>query len=510
MASRFQRVIKLDHCSEDRGVIPRPLLQEISAEVAHSKRNYVVRAQVADVVTGFWDVHNRIMSDSFRIERDTMGDVEVPALALYGPQTARAIQNFRISGKRFPRSFIRALGMVKSAAAAINGRLGHLPAALAASIEAAADQVVEGRYDDEFPVDIFQTGSGTSTNMNANEVIGRLAGAHPNDHVNLGQSSNDAIPTAMHIAAAESVVARLLPAMRQLGASLGRKAAAFHDIIKIGRTHLQDAVPIRMGQEFSGYAHQVEAARERIEATMPGIYELPLGGTAVGTGLNAPPGFARGAIAEIARRTGLPFVEARNHFEAQAARDAACFLSGALRSYAVALTKIANDIRWLGSGPRCGFGELKVPAVQPGSSMMPGKVNPVIAESLLMVCAQVIGYDAAIAWCAAAGNFELNVMMPVMAFDLLDAIELLAAGTKNFAEKLVEGLEADRQRAEDRVEQSLAMGTALAPEIGYEKAAALVKEAFASGRTIREVAREKSGIPEERLNGLIDPRLQVG
>jgi fumarate hydratase class II len=314
----------------------------------------------------------------------------------------------------------------------------------------------------------------------------------------------------MHIAVAESLVARLLPAMRQLGASLERKAAEFHDIIKIGRTHLQDAVPIRMGQEFSGYARQVEAACERIEAALAGIYELPLGGTAVGTGLNAPPGFAQGAIAEIARRTGLPFVEARNHFEAQAARDAACFLSGALRTYAVALTKIANDIRWLGSGPRCGLGELKLPAVQPGSSIMPGKVNPVIAESLLMICAQAIGYDAAIAWCSAAGNLELNTMMPVMAYDLLDSIELLAAGTRNFTEKLVDGLEADRPRAEGFVEQSLALGTALTREIGYEKAAALVKEAYATGRTIREVASEKSGIPEERLNSLLSPQSQVG
>jgi fumarate hydratase class II len=450
------------------------------------------------------------MKDSFRIERDTMGDMQVPASALYGPQTARAVQNFPISGKRFPRSFIRALGMIKSAAATTNGRMGHLPPALAAAIEAAAEQVVEGRYDNEFPIDIFQTGSGTSTNMNANEVIGHLAGAHPNDHVNRGQSSNDVIPTAMHIAVAECLAARLLPAMRQLGASLERKAVEFHDIIKIGRTHLQDAVPIRMGQEFSGYARQVEAARERIEAALPGIYELPLGGTAVGTGLNAPPAFARGAIAEIVRRTRLPFVEAHNHFEAQAARDAACFLSGALRTYAVALTKIANDIRWLGSGPRCGLGELKLPAVQPGSSIMPGKVNPVIAESLLMVCAQVIGYDSVIVWCSAAGNFELNVMMPVMALDLLDAIELLAAGTRNFAEKLVDGLEADQPRAEGFVEQSLAMGTALTGEIGYEKAAVLAKEAYATGRTIRDVAREKSGIPEERLNSLLNPPSQVG
>jgi fumarate hydratase class II len=450
------------------------------------------------------------MSDSFRIERDTMGDMQVPASALFGPQTARAIQNFPISGKRFPRSFIRALGLIKSVAATINGRMGRLPATLAASIERAAEEVAEGRYDDEFPVDIFQTGSGTSTNMNANEVIGRLAGAHPNDQVNLGQSSNDVIPTAMHIAVAESVVTRLLPAMRQLGASLERKAAEFHDIIKIGRTHLQDAVPIRMGQEFSGYARQVEASRERIDAALGGIYELPLGGTAVGTGLNAPPGFAQGTITEIARRTGLPFVETRNHFEAQAARDAACFLSGALRTYAVALTKIANDIRWLGSGPRCGLGELKLPAVQPGSSIMPGKVNPVIAESLLMVCAQVIGYDAVITWCSAAGHFELNAMVPVMAFDLLDAIELLAAGARNFAQQLVDGLEADRTRAESFVEQSLAMGTALTGEIGYEEAARLVKEAHATGRSIRDVAREKSGIPEERLRSLLDPQSQVG
>jgi fumarate hydratase class II len=439
-----------------------------------------------------------------------MGDMQVPNSALYGPQTARAVHNFPISGMRFPRSFIRALGMIKSAAAIVNGRMGRLPAELAASIQTAAEQVADGRHDDQFPIDIFQTGSGTSTNMNANEVIGHLAGAHPNDHVNLGQSSNDVIPTAMHIAVAESLVARLLPAMRQLGASLERKATEFHDIIKIGRTHLQDAVPIRMGQEFSGYSRQVEAARERVEAALVGIYELPLGGTAVGTGLNAAPGFAQGAISKIAQRTGLPFVEARNHFEAQAARDAACFLSGALRTYAVALTKIANDIRWLGSGPRCGLGELKLPTVQPGSSIMPGKVNPVIAESLLMVCAQVIGYDAAVAWCSAAGNFELNVMMPVMAFDLLDAIELLAAGTRNFAEKLVDGLEADRPRAESFVEQSLALGTALTAEIGYEKAAVLVKEAYTTGRTIRDVAREKSGISEERLNSLLDPRSQVG
>ncbi|HEY1339889.1 MAG TPA: class II fumarate hydratase, partial [Bryobacteraceae bacterium] len=392
------------------------------------------------------------MADTFRTERDTMGEMRVPADALYGAQTARALENFPISGKRFPRSFIRALGLIKSAAAKVNN---------APAIEKAAEEVVEGRHDDQFAIDIFQTGSGTSTNMNANEVIGRLAHAHPNDDVNRGQSSNDAIPTAIHIAAAESVNARLLPAMRTLAASLARKAGEFHEIVKIGRTHLQDAVPIRMGQEFSGYAAQVEKSIRRVEAALPGIYELPLGGTAVGTGLNAPPGFARAVIAEIAGRMSLPFVEAPNHFEAQAARDAVCFLSGALRTYACALTKVANDIRWLGSGPRCSLGELKLPAVQPGSSIMPGKVNPVIAESLLMVCAQVIGYDATVAWCAAAGNFELNVMMPVMAYDLLESIELLANGSRNFVERLVDRLEADRTRAEGFVEQSLAMATSL-------------------------------------------------
>jgi fumarate hydratase class II len=440
------------------------------------------------------------MDEAFRIERDTMGEMRVPTSALYGAQTARAVANFPISGRRFPRSFIRALGLIKSAAAKVNGLPG---------IERAAEEVVEGSHDDHFPLDIFQTGSGTSTNMNANEVIGRLAGAHPNDDVNRGQSSNDVIPTAMHIAAAEAVTGRLLPAIRLLEKSLSAKAAEFHEVIKIGRTHLQDATPIRMGQEFSGYARQAAASAERIETALPGIYELPLGGTAVGTGLNAPPGFAPAVISEISRRTGLPFVEAPNHFEAQAGKDAVCFLSGALRTYAVALTKIANDIRWLGSGPRCGLGELKLTAVQPGSSIMPGKVNPVIAESVLMVCAQVIGYDATIAWCAAAGNFELNVMMPVMAWDLLDAIELLANATRNVATKLIDGLEVDRARAEGFVEQSLAMGTVLAPVIGYERAAALVKEAYSAGRTIREVAREKSGLPETRLAELMNPASQV-
>jgi fumarate hydratase, class II len=446
----------------------------------------------------------------YRIEHDTMGEMRVPADALYGAQTQRAVENFPISGLRFPRSFIRALGLIKSTAARINGRIGQLPSDVAASIEKASGDVAAGNYDGQFVVDIFQTGSGTSTNMNANEVIGRLAQAHPNDHVNRGQSSNDVIPSAIHIAAAMLANEELMPAMTGLAASLRRKSEEFQSIVKVGRTHLQDAVPMLLGQEFSGYAAQVEMCAGRVRATLEGIYELPLGGTAIGTGLNAVPGFAAAVIAELASETGQPFREAANHFEAQASKDAVSFLSGALKTYAIALTKIANDIRWLGSGPRCGLGELKLPETQPGSSIMPGKVNPVIAESLLMACAQVIGYDATIAWCCAAGNFELNVMMPVMAYDLLKAIELLAAASRNFDQRLVQGLQADAVRASGYVEQSLAMCTVLAPVIGYEQAAAIAKEAHRTGRTVREIAREKSGIPEDRLNELLDPISQTG
>ena len=431
-------------------------------------------------------------------------------MAIEYPHTQLAVENFPISQLRFSRAFLRALGLIKAAAAKVNGESGALAPQMAAAIEAAANEVAEGLHDAQFVVDIFQTGSGTSTNMNANEVIGKLAGAHPNDHVNRGQSSNDAIPSAIHIAAAETTHEQLLPAMDRLRRSLEAKAAEFHGIVKIGRTHLQDAVPMRLGHEFSGYARQVQACEERIRAALTGIYELPLGGTAVGTGLNAPPGFAAAVIAEISRRTGLPFVEARNHFEAQAAKDAAIFLSGALRTYAIAATKIANDIRWLGSGPRCGLGELKLPEVQPGSSIMPGKVNPVIAESLLMVCAQVIGYDATIAWYGAAGNFELNTMMPILGYDLLESVQLLAAATRNFAERLVDGLEADRARIAALVENSLATATALAPVIGYDKAAAIVKEAYRSGRSVREVARQKSGLPEDQLSKALDPARQAG
>jgi fumarate hydratase class II len=447
-----------------------------------------------------------------------MGEVRVPADALYGAQTQRAVENFPMSRMRFGRAFLSALGLVKLAAARVNGKAGTLPPAIAGAIEAAAREVMEGRHDSQFVVDVFQTGSGTSTNMNANEVIATRATAilgkpghvHPNDHVNRSQSSNDVFPTALHIAAARTAHETLLPAMDALRQSLDSKREQFWEILKIGRTHLQDAVPMRLGQEFGGYARQVELSQARIRQALEGVYELPLGGTAVGSGMNAAPEFAPAAIAFIAERTGLPFREAQNHFEAQAARDAVVFLSGALRTYAIALTKIANDIRWLGSGPRCGLGELHLPEVQPGSSIMPGKVNPVIAESLLMVCAQVIGHDATISWGASAGVLELNMMMPVIAYDLLESIELLAAASRNFAERCIAGLEANESRLRDTIEQSLALATALTPEIGYERAAALAHAAYESGRTIREVAEEQSGIPREKLAELLDPKKMVG
>jgi fumarate hydratase class II len=439
----------------------------------------------------------------FRIERDSMGEVRVPADALYGAQTQRAVENFAVGPHRFQLALIKALGLVKACAARANADLGVLPPEIAAAIEQAADAIAEGAHYEQFAVNVFQTGSGTSTNMNANEVIARLTNAHPNDHVNRSQSSNDVIPSAIHIAAAVEVVSELLPALEVLAAALENRAAAFWDVIKIGRTHLQDATPMRLGQEFSGYAQQVRACGERVRLALNGIYELPLGGTAVGTGVNAPSGFAERTIALIAQRTGLPFREARNHFEAQAAKDAVSFLSGALKTCAVALTKIANDIRWLGSGPRGGLGEIRLPELQPGSSIMPGKVNPVIPESLVMICAQVIGHDATITWGCAAGNFELNVMMPVIAYDLLDSIELLSAGVRNFTLRCVNGIEANRDKTGALVEQSLAMATALTPEIGYDRAAAIAKEAYQTGRTVREVAIEKSGLSADKIAELL-------
>ncbi|MEO8050360.1 MAG: class II fumarate hydratase [Acidobacteriota bacterium] len=442
-------------------------------------------------------------SEQFRSEHDSMGEVRVPADALYGAQTQRAVENFALGPQRFQRPLIRALGLVKACASRANADLGVLPRELASAIERAAEAIAQDAHYEQFVVNVFQTGSGTSTNMNANEVIARLANAHPNDDVNRGQSSNDVIPSAIHIAVAVEVQSGLIPALEQLGAALENRATAFWDVMKIGRTHLQDATPMRLGQEFSGYARQARSSAERLVAALDGIYELPLGGTAVGTGVNAPPGFAERTIALIAERTGLPFREARNHFEAQAAKDALSFLSGALKTCAVALTKIANDIRWLGSGPRGGLGEIRLLELQPGSSIMPGKVNPVIAESLLMICAQVMGHDAAITWACASGSFELNVMMPVIAYDLLDSIELLSAGVRNFTLRCVNGIEANRDKSGALVEQSLAMATALTPEIGYDRAAAIAKEAFATGRTVREVAIEKSGLSEQRITDLL-------
>ncbi len=456
------------------------------------------------------------MSDAFRFEHDTMGQVRVPGDALYAAQTQRAVENFPISSMRFGRSFIGSLGLIKMAAAKANLEAGTLPGPISKVVETASREVMEGNHDSQFVVDVFQTGSGTSTNMNANEVIATRATAllgqpvHPNDHVNRSQSSNDVFPTALHIAAARTAHESLLPAMQALQGALESKRQEFWQVLKIGRTHLQDAVPMRLGQEFGGYARQVELSQERIKKALEGIYELPLGGTAVGSGLNAPEGFAKAAIAILAQETGLPFREAGNHFEAQAARDAAVFLSGALKSYAMALTKIANDIRWLGSGPRCGLGELLLPEVQPGSSIMPGKVNPVIAESVLMVCAQVIGYDTTIAWAGAAGAFELNTMMPVIACDLLQALELLAAASRNFAQRCILGLRADENRLRDSLERSLALATAMTPEIGYERAAGLAKTAYASNRTIREIAEEQSGLRSETITALLDIPKMLG
>jgi fumarate hydratase class II len=446
-----------------------------------------------------------------------MGELAVPSHAYYGVQTARAIENFPISGLRFPRAFIRAMGLIKRAAATVNASLGLLDQKLAEAITQAATEVIDGKLDAEFPVDIFQTGSGTSTNMNANEVISNraaelLGGArgsklvHPNDHVNLGQSSNDVIPTAIHIAASEMIARRLIPALARLHTALDRKAREFDGIVKIGRTHLQDATPVRLGQEFGGYARQIELGIARMRRAQEMLSEVALGGTAVGTGLNTHPEFASRVLALISQETGCSFKEAANHFEAQSAQDSLVEASGELRTLAVSLMKIANDIRWLGSGPRCGLGEILLPETQPGSSIMPGKVNPVIAESVTMVCAQVIGNDVTVTIGGQAGNFELIVMLPVMAYNLLQSIEILSTASENFAVKCIEGITADEQRCRDSIERSLALCTALAPEIGYEAAAAIAKEAYRTGKTVREVARERKILPEERLNELLDPR----
>jgi len=446
-----------------------------------------------------------------------MGEMEVPITALFGASTQRAVLNFPISGYHFPREFIRALGLIKMAAARANQDLGKLDATRADLIAQASAEVSAGVLDAHFPVDIFQTGSGTSTNMNANEVIanrcsqiaGRPIGSrdpvHPNDHVNMGQSSNDVIPTAIHVATAESLQILLLPALQRLEAALRHKSVEFWDIIKIGRTHLMDATPVRLGQEFSGYAKQVEYARLRAANAISAIEELALGGTAVGTGLNAHPEFASRTIARIAEETGIAFREAADHFEAQGAKDGLVQASGQLKTIAVSLFKLSNDIRWLSSGPRCGIGEIQLPATQPGSSIMPGKVNPVMCEALMQVCAQVIGNDVTISWCGANGNFELNVMMPVLAHNILESVRLLAGAVTLFADRCVDGIVANKARCEELVEYSMAMVTSLAPIIGYDHAAQIAKESARTGRTVRAICEEQKVLPANQLAAVLDP-----
>ena len=448
----------------------------------------------------------------YRIERDSMGEVQVPADALYGASTQRAVDNFPISNLRFGRRFIWALGVIKGSAAAVAGPAGHIPADKAEAIVRAAAEVADGRLDDQFVLDIFQTGSGTSTNTNANEVIaGRASqllgvdhGVHPNDHVNFGQSSNDVIPTAIHVAAAAAITEDLIPALGRLHASLSAKATEFSGVVKSGRTHLMDATPVTLGQEFGGYATQVAKGIERLEKVLPELLELALGGTAVGTGLNAPDGFPAAVIGEMSNRTGLAFREADDHFEAQAAKDATVSASGALKTVAVSLFKVVNDLRWLSSGPRTGFAEISLPSLQPGSSIMPGKVNPVMPEMVMQVAAQVIGNDAAITWGGANGNFELNVMMPLIAHNLLESIGLLATASDNLRQRCIDGIVANEARAKELVLQNIIVVTALNPHIGYDKGAEIAKEAFSTGRSVREVALAKGVMSEAEIDEALD------
>ena len=453
-----------------------------------------------------------------RTERDSMGEMQVPADAYYGASTARAVENFPISNLRFSRAFLRALALIKIVAAQVNADLGYLAVEQEKLIAQAGSEMMDGKLDDHFAVDIFQTGSGTSTNMNTNEVIASRANeiatgsrggkspVHPNDHVNMQQSSNDVIPSAIHISAAVSIRQHLIPALEKLHLNLAAKAQEFHGVIKIGRTHLQDATPVRVGQVLGGYGHQAWLCIERARRATAALHELPLGGTAVGTGINSHPDFAKKVILQIALQTGIPFVEAQNHFEAQSAKDGVVEASGLLKTIAVSLSKIANDIRLLCSGPRCGLGELNIPATQPGSSIMPGKVNPVMSEMVLQVAAQVIGNDATITWAAGMGStFELNVMMPVMAYNLLQSIELLGSAANVFADRCIAGLTANVQHCQTMVEQSLAMVTSLAPTIGYDAAADLAKKSLATGKTIRELATQSKILDQPLLNRLLDP-----
>jgi len=466
------------------------------------------------------------MSD-FRVERDSMGEVRLPQEAYYGAQTQRAVENFPISGQTLPRELIHAVGLVKWAAATVNGELGSLIAmrdgalddAQVQALRNACREVHEGKFDDQFPVDVFQTGSGTSTNMNANEVIANraieLAGGdrfapekliHPNDHVNMGQSTNDTFPTAVHVAVAVGIEGELVPALCQASTVLSEKAFQWEKILKIGRTHLADATPLSLGQEVGGLAWQLSLAADRARRATQSVLELPVGGTAVGTGINAHPEFGRRVSELLAEETGIPLREADNHFEANAQRDALVECHGQLRSIASTLFNVANNVRWLGSGPRTGFCELKIPDLQPGSSIMPGKVNPVLCESLMQVSARVMGNDQTIAICGAAGGqFQLNVMMPVMAHTILESIRLLTTGTKVFAERCLEGLEANREACEAAVEKSLSLVTGLNPYIGYQRAAALAKEAFTTGKTIRKLCEEQNVLPKEELEKALDP-----
>ncbi|WP_277740950.1 class II fumarate hydratase [Streptomyces sp. LX-29] len=440
-----------------------------------------------------------------RVERDSMGEVRVPAHAKWRAQTQRAVENFPVSGERLERAHIAALARIKGAAARVNAELGVLDKDIAEAIADAAVEVAEGRWDDHFPVDVFQTGSGTSSNMNTNEVLATLAGerlgrsVHPNDHVNASQSSNDVFPSSIHIAATAAVIGDLIPALDHLGAALERKAAEFTDVVKAGRTHLMDATPVTLGQEFGGYAAQVRYGVERLRASLPRLAELPLGGTAVGTGINTPPGFSAAVIAEVARATGLPLTEARDHFEAQGARDGLVETSGQLRTIAVGLTKISNDLRWMASGPRTGLAEINLPDLQPGSSIMPGKVNPVIPEAVLMVAAQVVGNDATVATAGAAGNFELNVMLPVIAKNLLESVRLLANAARLLADRTVDGITANVDRAREYAESSPSVVTPLNRYIGYEEAAKVAKRSLAERKTIREVVIESGYVERGAL-----------
>ncbi|HSH23686.1 MAG TPA: class II fumarate hydratase [Acidimicrobiales bacterium] len=445
-----------------------------------------------------------------RIERDTMGEVRVPASARWGAQTQRAVQNFPVSGRTVDPAVLRALARIKGTAALVNARLGVIGTETAAAIAVAADEIVAGAWDDQFPVDVFQTGSGTSTNMNMNEVLAALAGerlgavVHPNDHVNASQSSNDVFPSAIHLAAVERIDAGLAPALAHLAAVLRAKAAAFDEVVKAGRTHLMDATPVTLGQELAGYAQAVENGMRRLAVVAPRLGELPLGGTAVGTGINAPAGFAAAVIEHLAQTLGLDLREAPDHFEAQGGRDALVECSGMLRTIAVSLYKIANDVRWMASGPRTGLAEIRLPDLQPGSSIMPGKVNPVVPEAVCQVVAQVIGNDAAVAFAGAAGNFELNVMQPVLARNVMESIQLLASASRLFADACVAGIVADEQRCRTYAEASPAVVTALAPRLGYERAAEVVKQAAASSRSIRAVVLELGWLAPEELDAALD------